>query len=149
MFKKALLAGIATIMIFAVKPVNVMADEATADSMIPTLRMLYHVDAAEQNLLLKKDALNNCIISNASVYETAKAQAEVNAAANLLNSLNVMIARDMNIIGAAPAGVVNPPSFAINNLLAQNAWYDAISLQKSQIYPYNYPTGNILHVNMP
>lgn len=122
---KKLLCVLFTFLAFsALGSVPVKADSATANNMLPVLRAMYHVDEAEAILNVKVAALNACRKNKVSAMETAVAQAAVNDATNLLNTLNAMIASDTIIIKAAPAGVVNPPSFAVNSLAAEGAWHD-------------------------
>ncbi len=108
----------------------VKADQATAANMQSVLRSMYNVDQAEAILNNKKAVLAACKAGKASAIEIAVAQSAVNDAVNLLNTLNAMIARDTTLIQAAPAGVVNPPTLAVNSLTAQGAWNDFINREK-------------------
>ena len=127
---KLLFACLAFAGFLAFGSISVKADTTTAAYMTPVLRAMYHVDEAEAILNNKVAALEACRKNNASDFEMALAQAAVNDATNLLNTLNVLIVRDTTIISYAPAGVVNPPSFATNSLTAQGAWNDFIYREK-------------------
>ena len=124
------------------KSMPVLADTATANNMLPVLRAMYHVDEAEAILRDNKNILNECRKNKASAYDTALAQAAVTDASNLLNTLNALIARDTLIISAAPAGVVNPPSFATNSLAAQGAWSDYFTKARAG-HALIWPAGQI------
>ncbi len=125
MIKRNILISFFTVLTFlSLGSLTVKADQATAATMQPVLRAMYHVDEAEAILRDKKAALAACRKANAPALQMAAARAAVNDASNLLNALNAMIASDTIIINAAPPGVVNPPSFAVNSLTAQGAWHD-------------------------
>ncbi len=111
--------------------VSVKADTATANTMIPILRTMYNVDGAEIILNNKIAALNACRANKASAQEIALAKAAVTDAKNLLNTLNALISRDVLLITKAPAGVVNPPTFATNSLAARGAWNDYVYKEKT------------------
>ncbi|MBO4266884.1 MAG: hypothetical protein J5910_06800 [Lachnospiraceae bacterium] len=113
---------------------TVSADEVTADNMVPVFRLMYNVDGAEMILREKKNALN-MYRENGTDIEKAMAQAAVNDAANLVNTLNVLIARNTELIAAAPAGAVNPATYAVNSMYAQTAWCDYVNKIK---YPATY-----------
>ena len=132
MMKRKIILTILTAVTFsALVSVPVKADTTTATNMLPILRAMYHVDEAEAIVNEKTAALAACRANNASAFEMATAQAAVNDATNLLNTLNTMIARDTVIIQAAPPGVVNPPSFATNSLAASGAWNDFMYKEKT------------------
>ena len=136
MIKRKLLLALMTLITFLeLGSVYAKADPATAQNMIPVLWAMYHVDEAEAILNTKKEALAACRKNKAGAVETAAAQAAVNDAVNLVNTLNAMITRDTIIITAAPSGVVNPPSFATNSFAAQGAWND---------YLYREKTGHVM-----
>ena len=118
------------------------ADNATADNMMPYLRTMYNVDGAKLILQNKQAILQECKKAHAPAEQIALAQAAVNDANNLLNTLNTMIARDMIIIQAAPAGVVNSPSLATNSLMAQGAWNDFVNREKAG-HAMLYATGRV------
>ena len=122
--RKIVIACLSFFAFFMLGSVPARADAATAADFMPVLRAMYRVDDAQAILSCKVAALDACRRNNASACQIAMAQAAVNDATNLLNTLNTMIARDTIIITAAPAGVVNTPSFATNSLAAQGAWYD-------------------------
>ena len=127
---KSLLAVVTFGMFLSLGCLSVKADTATATNMIPTLRAMYRVNEAEVILNNKVAALKACRRNKASDYEIALAQAAVTDAKNLLNTLNGLISRDITMIKLAPAGVVNPPTFATNSLSAQGAWNDFIYKEK-------------------
>lgn len=132
MIKRKIIFACLTVLTFLTfGTVSVKADPATAANMMPVLRTMYHVEEAEAILNDKVAALGACKKNNASAFEIARAQAAVNDATNLLNTLNTMIVRDTIIIEAAPAGVVNPPSFATNSFAAVGAWNDFIYKEKA------------------
>ena len=136
MIKRKILFACLTVLSFLMLgSVSVKADAATAKNMVPILRAMYNVDAAETIRNDKIAALKACKKRKASAFEIATAQAAVTDATNLLNTLNGLIARDTAIINAAPAGVVNPASFATNSLAAQGEWND---------YFYKEKTGHVL-----
>ncbi len=112
----------------------VKADAVTAQNMVPTFRLMYNVDGAEQILQEKKNILK-MYKKSGTPEQKALAQAAVNDATNLLNTLNVLIAKNTELIKAAPAGVVNPGTFAANSIFAQNAWCDYVNKIK---YPATY-----------
>lgn len=116
---------------FAASAVPVKADTTTAKNMIPVLRMMYHVDEAEVILQNKVAELSAARKSKAPDYQIAMAQVAVNDATNLVNTLNLMVSRDATLVQAAPAGVVNTPSFGVNSLMAQGAWNDFIYKERT------------------
>ena len=109
---------------------SVKADEVTAANMVPTFRLMYNVDGAEAILAENKKALKMCRKSGTAT-EKALAQAAVNDATNLVNTLNGLIARNTELIKAAPAGAVNPSTYAVNTMYAQTAWCDYINKIKN------------------
>ena len=118
MIKKAILITCLTVIAFFVTgSTDVKADTATAAYMTSAIRALYQVDQAE-------------VILNTNM---------ANDATNLLNTLNTMVTRDCTMIEIAPAGVINPPSFAVNTMTAQGAWHDyfyRIKAYQSGVYPF-------------
>ncbi len=110
--------------------ISVKADTATANNMVPLLRAMYQVDYAEAILQNNLNTLKTCRANKASESQIAIAQAAVTDATNLLNTLNVMVSRDAALIGAAPAGVVNPSTFAVNSMSVQGAWNDYFTKAK-------------------
>ena len=110
------------------------ADEVTAANMVPAFRLMYNVDGAETILREKKNILA-MYKKGGTEAEKALAQAAVNDASNLLNTLNGLIARNTELIKAAPAGVVNPSTYAVNSMYAQNAWCEYVNKIK---YPASY-----------
>lgn len=117
--------------VLALGSVSARADAATAATMVPILRTMYNVEGAEIILSNKTAALNTLRKNKASAQEIANAKAAVTDAKNLLNTLNGLISRDITIIQKAPAGVVNPPSFATNSLAARGAWNDFVFKEKT------------------
>ena len=115
---------------FVAGSVSVKADTVTANNMIPILHAMYQVDYAEAILQNNLNTLNTCRANKASDLEIAIAQAAVTDANNLLGTLNGMISRDVTLISAAPAGVVNTPTLAVNNMTAQGAWSDYFTKAK-------------------
>ncbi|MCR5672444.1 MAG: hypothetical protein K6F87_01865 [Lachnospiraceae bacterium] len=118
----------------ALKANPVKADEATAANMVPTFRLMYNVDGAEALLLQNKNILS-MYRKNGTAEEKAMAQAAVNYAADLVNTLNGLIARNTELIRVAPAGTVNPSTYAVNSMYAQTAWCDYVNKIK---YPASY-----------
>jgi len=129
-YTKMLIAGLAFASFLTLGSVSAKADTATAASLVPILRTMYHVDLAESIVNDKNAVLKSCYANNASEYEKALAQSAVNSATNLLNTLNVLIARDTALTEPAPPGVVNPATFATNSLMAQQAWNDYLYREK-------------------
>ena len=129
--KITLFAFIATLAFMAFKTVPVKADTVTAKNMVPVLRAMYNVDQAESILRDKKAAFKACRKNKVSALEMALAQAAVTDATNLVNTLNGLVARDTDLIKAAPANVVNPSTFATNSLAAQGAWNDFIYRERA------------------
>ena len=131
-FKKILLASCLNIIGFiTVGTASVKADTVTANNMIPMLRAMYQVDYAEAILQNNLNTLNTCRANKASDLEIAIAQGSVTDAKNLLATLNAMISRDVTLISAAPAGIVNTPTLAVNNMTAQGAWSDYFTKAKT------------------
>ena len=112
----------------------VKADEVTASNMVPVFRLMYNVDGAETILAQNKSILANYRKSGTAA-EKAMAQAAVNDATNLVNTLNVLIAKNTELIKIAPPGAVNPSTYAVNSMYAQTAWCDYINKVK---YPASY-----------
>ena len=112
----------------------VKADEVTASTMVPIFRLMYNVDGAETILAQNKSILANYRKSGTAA-EKAMAQAAVNDATNLVNTLNVLIAKNTELIKIAPPGAVNPSTYAVNNMYAQTAWCDYVNKIK---YPASY-----------
>ena len=112
----------------------VKADAVTASNMVPTFRLMYNVDQAEAILKENKKILKNSR-KGGNAAEIALAQAAVTDATNLVNTLNVLIARNTELIKAAPPGVINPATYAVNSMYAQTAWCDYINKIK---YPASY-----------
>ncbi len=113
---------------------TVKADEVTAANMVPTFRLMYNVAGAEQILQEKKNILAMYKKSGIAA-EKALAQAAVNDASNLVNTLNGLIARNTELIKLAPAGEINPATYAVNTMYAQTAWADYVNKIK---YPASY-----------
>ncbi len=111
--------------------IPVKADMVTATNQIPTLKALYHVNDAEANLNSKVAALNSLLAKGAAACDVAQAQAEVNEATIVLNTLNTMVANETMITAALPAPGVCSQSCAANALNAQAAWYDYINKAKA------------------
>ena len=130
MLKKITLMTALFIGFFMTGSIWAKADTATANNMIPMLRAMYQVDYAEAILQNNLNTLNTCRANKASDIEIAIAQGAVTDATNLLGTLNGMIARDVKLISAAPAGVVNTPTLAVNNMTAQGAWSDYFTKAK-------------------
>ena len=131
-FKKILLASCLNIIGFiTVGTACVKADTVTANNMIPMLRAMYQVDYAEAILQNNLNTLNTCRANKASDLEIAIAQGSVTDAKNLLATLNAMISRDVTLISVAPAGIVNTPTLAVNNMTAQGAWSDYFTKAKT------------------
>ncbi len=155
MLKQKIYAGLMVVLAsMFVAAVPVKADTATANAMVPVLRAMYQVDQAEAILESNKEMLRSCRANNANAYQKAVAQAAVTDATNLLNSLNTMIARDTTLIQAAPAGVVNAPTFAVNSMNARGAWYDyynKLKLDQAGIFPVviNKKSGSVPRVYTP
>ncbi|MCR5686875.1 MAG: hypothetical protein K6G58_02440 [Lachnospiraceae bacterium] len=122
MIKKMILVTLMTFTACIACTTPAKADAKTAAAFMPTMRAMYHIDEAEAVLAAKKAALSSYRKNHASAGELALAQAAVDDASNLVSTLNVLLARDSIILKAAPAGVINPPSFAVNSLEAQGAW---------------------------
>ncbi len=118
----------------AVNTCIVRADEVTAANMVPAFRLMYNVDGAETILQEKKNILA-MYKKSGTAAEKAMAQAAVNDAANLVNTLNGLIARNTELIRLAPAGAVNPSTYAVNSMYAQTAWCDYVNKIK---YPASY-----------
>ncbi len=110
------------------------ADEVTAANMVPAFRLMYNVDGAETILREKKNILA-MYKKGGTEAEKALAQSAVNDAANLVNTLNGLIARNTELIRLAPAGDVNPSTYAVNSMYAQTAWCDYVNKIK---YPASY-----------
>ena len=104
--------------------VPVKADTATANDMRQVFRTMYHVDEAEAILKQNKETYRQYKKTHATADEIAMAQALVNNASNLVNTLNTMVERNTILVKAAPPGVINPPSYGANSLFAQKAWND-------------------------
>ncbi len=140
MIKKTILITCLTVIaFFSTGSTDVKADTATAAYMKSAIRALYQVDQAEVILNTNMANLQTCLKNHASEMEIAFAQASVNDATNLLNTLNTMVTRDCTMIEIAPAGVINPPSFAVNTMTAQGAWHDyfyRIKAYQSGVYPF-------------
>ena len=128
---KLMLAFITALTFISFGSVSARADTATAQTMVPILRTMYNVEGAEIILSNKTAALNSLRKNKASAQEIANAKAAVTDAKNLLKTLNALISRDITIIQKAPAGVVNPPSFATNSLAARGAWNDYVYKEKT------------------
>lgn len=120
--------------------IPVKADTATANAQIPIFRLMYHADEAEAIVANNKSILSDCRKNKASAAEITLAQTAVNDAQNLLNTINTMIERNRILIAAAPAGVVNPSSFAVNSLSVQGAWNDYYTRAKVG-HALIWPTG--------
>ncbi len=118
----------------ALSTIPVKADEVTAANMVPTFRLMYNVDGAELILQEKKNILA-MYKKNGTEAERNLAQAAVNDATNLVNTLNVLIARNTELIRVAPPGAVNPSTYAVNSMYAQTAWCDYVNKIK---YPASY-----------
>ena len=118
----------------ALKTSPVKADEVTAANMVPTFRLMYNVDGAEAILQQNKNILN-MYRKSGTAEEKAMAQAAVNDATNLVNTLNGLIARNTELIRVAPAGAVNPATYAVNTMYAQTAWCDYVNKIK---YPASF-----------
>ena len=132
--RKLFTLGLMIIASFVFCAVPVKADDVTAANMVPTFRLMYNVDQAEAILKQKKDELKIYRKSGTDA-EKALAQAAVNDATNLVNTLNGLIARNTQLIQAAPPGTVNPSTYAVNSMYAQTAWCDYFNKIK---YPATY-----------
>ncbi len=118
MKKKLLIAGIFAASLTAVSVIPVKADVTQAWLQAPQLSIAYHVDDAEQDLRGKSNKLQSLKDAHAPQDQIDRTQAEVNAAANLLNSLKSMVAYQTLVTAAAPAPDV---SAAVINQAAANA----------------------------
>ncbi len=103
---------------------DVKADTVTATYFTPTLQVMYGVDQAQLIVNNNARALKLLKANKASQAEIIRAQALLNDSQSLLNTLNALVARDAALISVAPAGKVNPPTFAVNSLSAQGAWHE-------------------------
>ena len=122
---------------FASGAIPVKADTATANDMRQVFRAMYRVDEAEAILKQNKEILRQYKKTHATAYELAMAQASVNNASNLVNTLNTMVERNTILVKAAPPGVINPPSYGANSLFVQKAWSD---YYKNNSYLILFPT---------
>ena len=132
--RKIIAFGLILLSCAALNASPVKADEVTASNMVPVFRLMYNVDGAETILAQNKDILK-MYRKSGTAAEKAMAQAAVNDATNLVNTLNVLIAKNTEIIRVAPPGVVNPSTYAVNSMYAQTAWCDYVNKIK---YPASY-----------
>ena len=129
--RKIVIAGLIAVAAFMLGAAPVRADMITATNQIPVLKALYHVNDAEVNLNNKMKVLNALLASGAGARDVAMAQAEVNEACLVLNTLNTLVAHDTMLIGALPASTPCGPSCYTQALTAQAAWYDYINKAKT------------------
>lgn len=132
--RKIIAFGLIFLSCAALKASPVKADEVTASNMVPVFRLMYNVDGAEAILEQNKNNLKMYRKSGTDM-EKAMAQAAVNDATNLVNTLNVLIAKNTELIRVAPPGAVNPSTYAVNSMYAQTAWCDYVNKIK---YPASY-----------
>ena len=132
--RKIIAFGLILLSCAALNASPVKADEVTASNMVPVFRLMYNVDGAETILAQNKDILK-MYRKSGTAAEKAMAQAAVNDATNLVNTLNVLIAKNTELIKAAPAGDVNPATYAVNTMYAQTAWCDYVNKIK---YPASF-----------
>ena len=129
--RKVLILGVTAAISLISAAIPVKADMVTASNMIPQLNAQYHVNEAEANLKNKIDTLIAYQNAHAGAYDIARAQAEVNAASLVLNSLNTMVANDTMLIAAMPAPVDCGQLYQSQALLAQATWTDYINRAKA------------------